>query len=161
MQGVKAQLSLDEANRLQHSMRIFSSPSTRAGMSRCRLHAVLHTAAGKQDPRGWCCTAAQEKKRREKKKKTKEETAPFSVNLMQMPSFIPAQYCSSQEQRPTLTFRDRPSYKCQVQAKAMDIWGLRLAPTNWPQGMFCHPPESSGQGQLHINEDCRSQNDAA
>ena len=107
MQGVKAQLSLDEANRLQHSMRIFSSPSTRAGMSRCRLHAVLHTAAGKQDPRGWCCTAAQEKKRREKRKKTKEETAPFSVNLMRMPSFIPAQYCSSQEQRPTLTFRDK------------------------------------------------------
>ena len=158
MQGVKAQLSLDEANRLQHSMRIFSSPSTRAGMSRCRLH-VLHTVAGKQDPRGWCCTAAQEKEK--KRRKTKEKTTPFSVNLMRMPSIIPAQYCSSQEQRPTLTFRDRPSYKCQVQAKAMDIWGLRLAPTNWPQGMFCHPPESSGQGQLHINEDCRSQNDAA
>ncbi len=70
MQDVKAQLSQDEANRLQHSMRIFSSPTT-AGMSRCRLHAVLHTVAGKQDQEAGA--ALQLKKRKEKRGKRKQK----------------------------------------------------------------------------------------
>ena len=80
-------------------MRISSNASQRAGMTRCRLHAMLHTAAGEQDPK----------------------------KLM-----LHCSYYSSQEQLPTLTFRDSPSYKCLVQAKAMNIWGLCVAPTNKP-----------------------------